>query len=156
MTIPNIWENKKWQPNHQPDICCTGQSSSTTWQGVDQADRRETPGAPHAAVYWGQQVKSHGSRQCPCFRTFSRYLNKWNYDELWHWVKRIDMNALASPIQCQICPFNPRHLGLEFPHGGFLSHGGTPGSPFVENGFSLNHPATRGYPMKIKPPFLVC
>ena len=20
MIIPNIWENKKWQPNHQPDI----------------------------------------------------------------------------------------------------------------------------------------
>ena len=20
MTIPNIWENKKWQPNHQPEI----------------------------------------------------------------------------------------------------------------------------------------
>ena len=19
MIIPNIWENKKWQPNHQPD-----------------------------------------------------------------------------------------------------------------------------------------
>ena len=60
MIIPNIWENKKWQPNHQPDVLYPRFSDlryaqPNFWQLNDELSRGRCAVAASGAGMWATQ-----------------------------------------------------------------------------------------------------
>ena len=65
MNIPNIWENKKWQPNHQPDYICKwwlpGKRGFIYIEEIDDFhDAGTSPNVPFGGLRWKSVRKIKG------------------------------------------------------------------------------------------------
>ena len=135
MIIPNIWENKKWQPNHQPVVypsvvyldffsenpqtpqrrCKTGHLE--TWEQLCKlsAWARSTFSSPKHGDVFGISTNLESDHQEKCWKAGgnSKYLSMFFGFKIWHCMM---WYSIGSGLSCEEPPQgNPSHIWIVVP-----------------------------------------